>query len=467
MGLELTSTVKELPVWDTSLDVVHPGKYLNSLFDAEPLLPGIILTHEQRYSGMISRRQFFELMSRPYSLELFLRRPIDTLYGYIHAEILILHHDTSIAEAIQQALQRSPACMYEPMLVEFEPGTYRVLDFQQLLLAQLQVHSLSLSYLQRAEEGSRTVEASLRQLQRNYANHLQTEKMAALGQLVAGVAHEINNPVNFIHGNLVYADHYISDLLQIVDLYQQEHPHASARLQAKLEATDFEFIKRDLPKLWTSLEIGVERIQEIVKSLRTFSRLDEADRKVANIHDGIESTLVILKSRIKATSYRADIELTKDYGDLPLVECYPGKLNQVFMNILVNAIDALDDYCERQGGPLLPDGPSKLTVRPAYTAEICIRTRPLADDWIEIAIADNGPGIAADSLTRLFDPFFSTKPVGQGTGLGLAISHQIITEDHAGQLLCRSEPGRGAEFVMQLPIHVHAKDRLPEANPVS
>ena len=284
-----------------------------------------------------------------------------------------------------------------------------------------------------ALEQARQLNQTLKELKRTQAQMVQSEKMSSLGQLVAGVAHEINNPVNFIYGNLSHAHDYTHDLLDLIQLYQEQFPQGTPALADKIDEIDLEFLKADLPKLLSSMQVGTDRIREIVKSLRTFSRLDEAAVKAVNIHDGIDSTLMILHNRIKARSDRPAITITKNYGDLPLIECHAGQMNQVFMNLLANAIDALDEHVEacRQKGDR------------NYMPTILITTRLCDVSHIDILFADNGPGISETMIESLFDPFFTTKPVGKGTGLGLSISHQIVTEKHSGNLVCQSTLHQG------------------------
>ncbi|MGI0491452.1 sensor histidine kinase [Alkalinema pantanalense CENA528] len=440
MRFELTSTISELKSWEAQLEIQEIGQCLIVLFDQDPLLPGVVLTRDRGYQGMISRRHFFEQMSRPYSLELFSRHPLERFCDAWATEPLILPGTTSIVEATQQALQRSADSIYEPILMETASGSYRVLDFHELLLAYSQVHTLSLRSLQQAQQEAQLVEANLRQLQYNYSRHLQTEKMAALGQLVAGVAHEINNPTSFIYGNLNHVDRYIRDFLEVIALYQSEYPQPSPVVQAKLQELDFDFLTSDIIKLVRSMRVGAERITEIVKSLRNFSRLDESDYKAVDIHDGIDSTIMILRSRLKSQTKRPEIQVTKDYGLLPSVECYAGQLNQVFMNILSNAIDAIEEQIEQYPQTVpIPQG------------NVHIKTQQMDNEWIMISIADNGSGIPESIQNQLFDPFFTTKAIGKGTGLGLYISHQIIKEKHHGKLTCRSSP-QGTEFLIQIPI---------------
>ncbi|MEH2178524.1 MAG: PAS domain S-box protein [Nostoc sp.] len=287
------------------------------------------------------------------------------------------------------------------------------------------------------------LKVALRELQHTQTHLIQTEKMSSLGQLVAGVAHEINNPVNFIYGNLSPAKEYTQDLLSLLQLYQSHYPKPVPEIQDFADQIELDFLKSDLPQIINSMKVGADRIREIVLSLRTFSRLDEAEMKAVDIHQGIDSTLMILQNRLKGNDHHPTIEIIKEYGKLPLVECYAGQLNQVFMNILSNAIDALEEsfIWENAGNTEQRTSP-----------QICIRTQLQQPNQVTIRITDNGLGIPEDVKKQLFDPFFTTKPIGQGTGMGLAISYQIITERHGGSLECFSQLGQGAEFVIKIPL---------------
>jgi signal transduction histidine kinase len=311
---------------------------------------------------------------------------------------------------------------------------------QEEVLARVKVH-LELYHLNHSldcQVKERTAELSeaLDSLQNAQVQLIQNEKMSSLGQLVAGVAHEINNPVNFIHGNLIHAKGYIADLLELLRLYQEETPEVNPNIETFSEEIDLDFLKEDLPKLVKSMEVGADRIQGIIKSLKTFSRANETQFESINIHEGIDSTLLILSNRIKAKSFRRDIQVNKIYGELPLIDCCSGQLNQVFTNILSNAIDALDESALRQSRDWCP----------------CIEIETAVEgDQVRITIANNGGTMSREVQDHLFEPFFTTKPRGKGTGMGLSISHQIITEKHGGQLQCQVEGDR-VVFVIEIPI---------------
>lgn len=314
------------------------------------------------------------------------------------------------------------------------------------VLARVHTHLKLAQFNQGLEEQveHRTQELSqaLDELRRMQLQLVQSEKMSSLGQLVAGVAHEINNPVNFIYGNLYHVDEYAQDLLSIVDLYQTFYPSPEAALQEKLDEADLPFLQEDLKKTLQSMQVGSQRIRQIVLSLRNFSRMDEAEFKAVDIHEGLDSTLMILQHRLKARPQSPEIQVIKHYGELLPVECYPGPLNQVFMNLLANAIDALE-YANTNRA---------FQETEAHPGSITIQTSIIDSQWVKISIADNGTGIPESLRQQIFEPFFTTKPVGKGTGMGLSISYQIIVEKHQGTLECISNPDQGTEFLIQIPI---------------
>ncbi|MEJ6481055.1 ATP-binding protein [Nostoc punctiforme UO1] len=461
-NLRLESTLQELLSWQVHIEVERPGNDLSILFNQEPLLPGIILNNNQEYVGMISRRKFFEYMSHPYSLALFSTKPIKILYKFFQTEILAISEDMPIVKATEITLQRPPQIAYEPILVKTTCGKYKLLDFHQLLLAYSQIHVLTLVQLQQVEEQSRVAKAGFRDLQQNYTRLIQNEKMAALGQLVAGIAHEINNPVNFIAGNLVHAIEYSQNLLNLIRLYQQCYPEPEADIKTAIAQIELDFLTTDLPRLLTSMEVGTKRIEQIILSLRNFSRLDESEKKLVDIHEGIDSTLTILQSRLQNNQIGANINIIKEYSYLPQVECYAGLLNQVFMNILVNAIDAIEESLVTCTERLVLSEVerSRSISHPSLVrdkGEIFIRTQLTDDNQVIIRISDNGPGIPENLQKQLFDPFFTTKPVGKGTGLGLSISYQIVVEKHGGHLQCISTFGKGTEFIIEIPVHLNSE----------
>lgn len=312
-----------------------------------------------------------------------------------------------------------------------------VVDQLAIAINQADLYAETQQTALNAQKQAQQIEQTLQQLQKTQSQLVQSEKMSGLGQLVAGVAHEINNPVNFIYGNLIHANNYAEDILSLLKLYEEEYPEPTSEIEEEKEALDIDFLASDLPKLMKSMMVGAERIRGIVQSLRTFSRLDEAEMKTVDIHEGIESTLMILQHRIKSKQEHSGIEIIKKYANLPNITCFAGQLNQVFMNLLTNAIDALEEGVVK-GQVSVP--------------QIQITTEILNHHHVAIHIIDNGTGISEEVQRRLFDPFFTTKPVGVGTGLGLSISYQIIVDKHGGQLHCFSKQGEGTEFVIEIPI---------------
>lgn len=315
------------------------------------------------------------------------------------------------------------------------------------LLARVQMH-LSLRTLTaqlEAQVESRTAElqTALGELEKSQLQLIQNEKMTALGGLVAGVAHEINNPVGCILGNVGATRAYISDLLGLLDLYAKELPNPSAQLAEELEDADLDYVREDLPKLIRAMEDSGDRIKSISKSLRTFSRSDTENKQPFDFKEGIESTILILRHRLKANEQRPAIEVTTNYGDIPAVNCFPGQLNQVFMNILANAIDMFDEIAQQRSFAALKESPQKITIQTEKLAE---------QNAIEIRISDNGKGMPDEVKSRIFDHLFTTKGVGKGTGLGMAIAQQIIVKKHGGSLSVQSELGQGSEFCIQLPL---------------
>ncbi|MEA5599882.1 response regulator [Nostoc sp. UHCC 0252] len=323
---------------------------------------------------------------------------------------------------------------------------------EEELLARIKTHlqlrNLTKTLEKRVAERTAALSKALKDLQESQIQLVQTEKMSALGQLVAGVAHEINNPVGFIHGNLGHASVYFQDMINIISLYQQHYPNPVPEIQEEITARDLKYILSDLPNLISSMKEGVQRIRNISTSLRTFSRAD-SDRKVScNIHDGIDSTIMILKHRLKASEDRPDIKIIRDYDNLPDLECFIGQLNQVFMNLLANAIDALEESNIGRTYIEIEANPNQILIQTTLTED---------NNHILIQIKDNGVGMSPDVQQKIFDHLFTTKPVGQGTGLGLSIARQIVVEKHGGTVEVNSTLGEGSEFIIKLPYHNHTK----------
>ncbi|MEJ1931506.1 GAF domain-containing protein [Nostoc sp. NIES-2111] len=334
-------------------------------------------------------------------------------------------------------------------------------DQAAIAIQQAQLYAQSCLAEVEAKAKATQLEQALYQLQETQTQLIQNEKMSSLGQLVAGVAHEINNPVNFIHGNLCHASEYTQQLLELLKLYQNYYPQPADEISKTIEDIDLDFLLEDLPKIINSMQLGADRIRSIVLSLRNFSRLDEAECKPVDIHEGINNTLLILQHRLKPSSNFPGIEIIKDYGNLPLIECYAGQMNQVFMNIISNAIDALEESSlgseiSEANSTKIDKDKSLFAIKETLTTQhpqIYISTKLSIDEFrLLIRIADNGPGMTEETKKRIFDPFYTTKSVGKGTGLGLAISYQIIVEKHSGILECISELGKGTEFWIEIPI---------------
>lgn len=320
------------------------------------------------------------------------------------------------------------------------------------VLARVNVHlklyNLTQELEQRVEERTAALHTALNQLQKSQIQLIQSEKLSALGQMMAGIAHEINNPIGFIAGNLSPAQDYTRDLLELIDLYQRTFPQPGTEIESLIESIDLPYVREDLLKLIESMQEGVNRVREISNSLRNFSRVDNDHPCCFDLHEGLDSSLMILKHRLKATSiriaatehHRPAITVIKEYGKIPQIEGYLGQLNQVFINLLGNAVDALEEAIEH-----------KVNLDLTFEPVIQIHTQMIGSDRVKISIADNGSGMSEQTRTKLFEPFFTTKPIGKGTGLGLFLSYQIVTEKHGGKLSCDSTT-EGTKFVIEIPI---------------
>lgn len=344
--------------------------------------------------------------------------------------------DITERKLAQEKLQKA----HDDLEIRVQERTAELTESNQLLQQEINVRKQTETALRqskaRLKEQAKELAEALQELKRTQTQLIQTEKMSSLGQLVAGIAHEINNPTTFIYCNLDYANRYMKDLLNLLKIYQQTYPQTTSEIEEAAEEIDLDFLLLDLPKLLSSMKLGAKRINQIVLSLRNFARHDEAEMKLANIHEGIDSTISLLQNRLKATDGYSGIQLIQAYGDLPFIECYPGLLNQVFMNILTNAIDALENYSQ------------------SSVITICTEVKQdklSSNSVVVVRIADNGPGMKEEVRHKMFDPFFTTKPVGKGIGLGLSICYQIVVEKHGGKLSCVSQLGKGAEFIIEIP----------------
>ncbi|NJL19864.1 MAG: HAMP domain-containing histidine kinase [Leptolyngbyaceae cyanobacterium SM1_3_5] len=317
-------------------------------------------------------------------------------------------------------------CLLDRTLLELDANQRNAL---QMLSSQVTAHWVNGVRKYQAEQALKQLQQALQTTQ---AQLIQAEKLSSLGEMIAGIAHEINNPLSFVHGNINYVNQYIQNLFELIDLYQKNYPQPGDEIQQFSQAIDFEFLTEDLPKSLISMKVGADRLQQIVLSLRNFARRDQDEKKLSDIHEGLDSTLTILQHRLKAADR---IEVTKEYGEIPLIECHAEQLNQVFMNLIGNAIDSFDQS-------------SNSVQRIRITTETVTHPAPA----IIVRIRDTGNGMTADIRDRIFDPFFTTKPRGKGTGLGLAISHKIVVEEHGGSLKCWSEMGQGTEFSIELPL---------------
>lgn len=459
--LSLESTLQDLCLYDTQADINQLGIVIAQILETNPLIPGVILTEQKQLIGVISRRRFLERLSRPYGRELFLQRTISSLHRFAKTELLILSGNTLIVDAAHQAVQRSPELLYEPIIVHLVDNSYQLLDVQQLLVAQSHIHQLTIELLR----------------QQTQSQLIQSEKLASLGQMIAGVAHEIRNPTSCILGNASCLENYYQDLVKLLQVYEEQFQEPCPIIEELKQQIEFDFIQQDLGEVVTSIKVSADRLSQLVNSLHSFSHMDGHQQRETNIHDCIDSTLLILKNRLKH-----GIKVVKHYGDIPLIRCYSGQISQVFMNLIANAIDALE---ESKSYPLQTPiisiyttiknhldidlnnrtnkaqlSPSNHLVsfllksethNPTFLAREPIDSRSISE-WLSIQITDNGIGIPEALQAQIFDTFFTTKPAGKGTGLGLAISYQIITEKHGGQLRCISTPNQGTEFEILLPI---------------
>ncbi len=440
-NLSLDSTLQDLELFDCQMDVETPGKVALKAFEENPALPGIVLMENGQYVTLLSRRRFSEHMNRRYALDLFSRRPVRVFFEYVGSEALCLYADVPIVDASQLCLKRSIEYMYDPVVVQLpQPGQYRVLDVQHLFYAQSEIHKLTTAVLK----------------EQTQAHMIQTEKMASLGQMVTEIAHDIKNPVNFIHGNLDYLTDYTNTLIQLLKTYENRLNLTDGEfVRTARQQADVDFVIQDLKKVIGSIGVGSEQLRKIVSGLQTFAYRDSEKPVAVNIRECLENSLTILNNRLLSSK----IDVTLRLRELPTIEGFTGQVVQVFTNLISNAIDALAGIgVEGGAGDRLKLWQPKLEIFAEPKRE---KRLDFLEEWVEIRIADNGPGIPPDIQEKIFESFFTTKGVGKGTGLGLAICYQIVTQRHKGRLLLKSpregftyyngKPG-GTELSIQFPL---------------
>jgi signal transduction histidine kinase len=453
--LALDSTIAELNLYTTQVDLEQTGEFARQLFKDDPRLPSLILYDKENYVGMLSRRRFLECLSRPYALELFTKRPLRVMYEQAKSDVLKLHGNMPIVMASQLALARADDDIYEPVIVHLDGDVFSVLDVHDLLQSQSYIHELATKLLR--EQTQTTM--------------FQTEKMASLGQIVAEVSHDIRNPVSAIYGNTECLLTYIEGVMKVLRAYEKEYGTAAPIISETLEEIDWEFVRSDLPQVVRSIQSGATYLRRLVDTLQSLSHMqDHANPEPINLIECVDSSLTILSGRIRS------VQIVKNYTDLPKMNGYSDRLIQVFMNLISNALDALMDL--KAHPDLIKERAHILVKENGLVASANVQTESITTwqplvmltsaiaeidnrKWISIKVADNGMGIPKEIQDRIFDNFFTTKGQSKGTGLGLAICHQIVNQQHNGKIVLRSpylnnngDVTIGTEFEVLLPIEL-------------
>ncbi|MBD2209054.1 sensor histidine kinase [Nostoc linckia FACHB-104] len=430
--LDLESTLKDLSMYDFQVDISCMSVEVAQFFEKNPLLPGAILLEAGKFIGMISRRRLLEFWIHPQAQELFLQQPLSILYSYARTTILQLPDTTAILTAMQLTLRRSPDLLAEPLVVQIAPDTYQLLDVHELNLAAWQI---------------RGIETQVR-YERSQTQMIQIDKMASLGRLVDGVAHEILDPVSFIWGNLTYVSNYSQDLLKLIAAYDQELSPTPNYINHLKEEIEFDFLEEDLSKSLASIRTGAERLKKLVTSLQNFCHIDEVYPKPGDLHACLDSIVLLINSRI-----HGEIQIVKNYGHLPPVYCFMGQLSQVFMNIFSESIDTLlNETVRQQFHPETTKTNDKPQIEITTKVITQEATKPGCPDsrWVSISIADNGPGMSPKLQQQIIDSFSIEKRADKATSL--AVSYRIITAKHGGKLNFHSQLGQGTEFQVLLPL---------------
>ncbi len=430
--LSLTSTLEELPLCSFQVETSCTGIEVARIFDQYSLLPGVILLEYGKYTGMISRRRLLEFLIRPFGKDLFFQQPLSILYSYARSSILVLSDSTPILTAMQLALRRERELLGEPVVVLTAPNTYRLLNVHELNIASWQI---------------RGIETQVR-YERSQAQMIQNEKMASLGRLVDGIAHEILDPVSFVWGNLSYVSTYCQDLLKLTKAYDENFINLPDKIAFLKEEMEFDFLEADLTKVLGSIRTGAERLKKLVVSLQTFCHIDEVYPKPVDLHLCIDSIVLLINSRLKG-----EIEIVQNYGYLPPVYCFLGQLNQVFMNILSLAVDSLlDKAVGQQFTPEYTKNSEKSRIE--ITTEVISQQATKSDTpnfrWVAVRITDNGSGMSEELQQQIIDSFSVEKRADKETSL--AVSYQIVTARHGGKFKLRSQLGIGTEFEILLPL---------------